>query len=121
VHQEVSQPVAASSVAASSASQSPMVKLLETTRVPGLSPRMRGLNFRLISGSRNIVITVARERSAPNRSALTNCARSATPASRALRCDSSTMSGSYSMPRARTPRRAAVMTVRPSPEPRSIT
>ncbi len=31
------------------------------------------------------------------------------------------MSGLYSMPRARTPRLAAVMTVRPSPEPRSMT
>ena len=42
-----------------------------------------------------------------------------TPAVLALRSDNATMSG-YSMPIARAPRLAAVMT-RPSPEPRSIT
>ena len=40
-------------------------------------------------------------------------------AAAALRRDSATMSGLYSTPMARTPRFAAVMTVRPSPEPRS--
>ena len=42
-----------------------------------------------------------------------------TPCSFALRRDSSTMSGLYSMPRARAPRFAAAMAIFPSPEPRS--
>ena len=50
-----------------------------------------------------------------------NSALSLTPALAAFCFDSSTMSGLYSMPIARAPRLAAVMTVRPSPEPRSIT
>ena len=39
----------------------------------------------------------------------------------ALRLDSSTISGLYSMPSALAPRFAAVITVRPSPDPRSMT
>ena len=68
-----------------------------------------------------MVITVAFEKSVSNRSAFTNCARSLTPSFVALRLESSTMSGLYSTPMARAPRLAAVITVRPSPEPRSIT
>ena len=48
-------------------------------------------------------------------------ALSLTPSLAALRFDSSTMSGLYSMPSALAPRLAAVITVRPSPDPKSIT
>ena len=75
----------------------------------------------MISGNKNMVITVACEKSLSNKSALTKLALSVTPALAALRFDSSTMSGLYSMPSALAPRFAAVITVRPSPEPRSIT
>jgi hypothetical protein len=54
-------------------------------------------------------------------SAFMNCARWVTPAAAAFCFDSSTMFGSYSMPRALAPIFAAVMTVRPSPDPRSTT
>jgi hypothetical protein len=67
------------------------------------------------------VITVALEKSVWKRSAFTNWARSATPAFCALIRESSTISGLYSTPSARAPRFAAVITVRPSPEPRSMT
>ena len=50
-----------------------------------------------------------------------NVALAVTPASAAFFFDSSTMSGLYSMPAAVAPRLAAVITVRPSPDPRSIT
>ena len=66
-------------------------------------------------------MTSAFDRSVSKRSAFTNVARSVTAAAFALRFDSSTMSGLYSMPIARAPRFAAVITVRPSPDPRSIT
>ncbi len=51
----------------------------------------------------------------------TNCAFSATPASCASLRDSATMSGLYSTPSARAPSLAAAITLRPSPDPRSIT
>jgi len=98
-----------------------MRKVFETTRVPGFRPRIVGRSLRLMSVRRNIVITVARDRSVLKRSDCSNFARCETPACSAFRRDSSTMSGLYSMPRARAPRLAAAMTVRPSPEPRSIT
>ena len=66
-------------------------------------------------------MTVAWERSLLKMSASTKPALSLTPALAALRLDSATMSGLYSTPSARAPRFAAVITVRPSPEPRSIT
>ncbi len=73
-----------------------------------------------LDGSRNSVTTLAFEKSVSKRSACTKVARSAdTLASAALRRDSSTMSGLYSMPKERAPRLAAVITVRPSPDPRS--
>ena len=97
-----------------------MVNVFDTTRVPGFRSRIFGRSFMLIDGSRNIVMTVAFERSVSKRSALTKFALSDTPADAALRFDNSTISGLYSMPIARVPRLAAVMTVRPSPEPRSI-
>ena len=90
-------------------------------RVPGFMSRIFGRSFRLIEGSRNMVTTVAFEKSLSKRSAFTNVALSLTPAVLALRSDSATMSGLYSIPMARAPRLAAVMTVRPSPDPRSIT
>ena len=68
-----------------------------------------------------MVTTVALEKSVSNRSAFMNVALSVTPSFSALRCDSATMSGLYSMPSALMPRLAAVITVRPSPEPRSMT
>src|SRR5579859_4154246 len=120
VHHDSAQPSFAPRCAVSSAFHSPMVKLFETTRVPGLSARSFGRSFRLMSGSRNMVMTVALERSVSKRSAFMNAALSPTPACMALRLESSTMSGLYSIPTARAPRFAAVITVRPSPEPRSM-
>ena len=108
-------------VVVSSASQSSMVKELETMRVPGLRSRILGRSCRLMRGSRNIVITVALVRSASNRSPLMKVTLLVTPASCARCFDSSTMSGLNSTPMPVAPRLAAVMTVRPSPEPRSIT
>ncbi len=67
-----------------------------------------------------MVITVAFEKSLSNRSAFTKFTLSPRPSFCALRLERSTISGLYSMPIARTPRFAAVMTVRPSPDPRSI-
>ena len=64
-------------------------------------------------------MTVALLKSLWKMSPCTKLALPVTPASAALRRDSATMSGLYSMPIAVTPRLAAVMTVRPSPEPRS--
>ncbi|MNT33067.1 hypothetical protein D3C72_1689770 [compost metagenome] len=97
-----------------------MRKVLDTTRVPAGSSRSLGRSFSLIVDSRNIVITSAWDRSVVKRSAATKVARSATPARLAFWRDSSTRSGLYSMPCAVRPRWAAVITVRPSPEPRSI-
>src|SRR3954467_1656251 len=106
----------------SSASQSSMVKECEATRVPGFIDRMVGLSFMLSAGSRYSVMTLACEKSVAKMSARRNCARSATPAFCALSCESFTMSGLYSMPWARAPNFfAAMITVRPSPEPRSKT
>ena len=96
VHQLLEQPSV--TVAVSSACQSSMVNVLETMRVPGFRSRIFGRSFRLIDGSRNIVITLAFDRSVSKRSAFSNVARSATPAALALFCDSVTMSGLYSMP-----------------------
>jgi hypothetical protein len=64
---------------------------------------------------------VAFEMSASYMSPSMNVARSATPASLASRRDSSTMFGLYSTPTPRAPRLAAAMTLRPSPDPRSMT
>jgi len=105
----------------SSASQSSIVNVFDTIRVPGLRSSSFGRSFMLIDGSRNIVMTCAFEKSVSNRSAFWNVARAVTPAAAAFFCDSSTMLGLYSMPSARAPRLAAVITVRPSPDPRSIT
>ena len=67
-------------------------------------------------------MTVALLKSVLNRSACTKVALAVTPAFFcAFRFDRSTMSGLYSMPIAVAPRLAAVMTVRPSPDPRSMT
>jgi len=46
-----------------------MVKEFETIRLPGLRFKIFGRSLRLISGKRNIVITVAWEKSLSNRSA----------------------------------------------------
>ena len=75
-----------------------MVNEFDTMRVPGFRSRIFGRSFMLIDGSRNIVMTCAFEKSVSKRSAFTNVALSVTPASAALRFDSSTMSGLYSMP-----------------------
>ena len=66
-------------------------------------------------------MTVAFEKSVSKRSAFTNAALAVTFSLAAFFFDSSTMSGLYSMPIAVAPRLAAVITVRPSPEPRSMT
>jgi hypothetical protein len=82
---------------------------------------MFGRSCMLMLGRRNIVITVALLKSVLNRSACTKVALSATPAFCAAAFDRFTISGLYSTPIAVAPRFAAVMTVRPSPDPRSIT
>ena len=110
-----------STVRVRSGSQSPMSQSWETTRVPGASARRRGRSCRLTAGSRYIVTTLARPRSVANRSCSRNSTRSCTPATRASSRLFFTSSGTISTPRPRAPkRRAAVMTMRPSPEPRSI-
>ena len=82
--------------------------------------RILARSFMLIEGSRNSVTTLALEKSVSKRSACTKVARSAdTLAATAFVRDNATMSGLYSMPNDLAPRLAAVMTVRPSPEPRS--
>src|SRR5262245_59988949 len=83
--------------------------------------RIVGRSFMLIDGSRNIVMTCAFEKSVANRSAWTKVALSDTPAVAAFFLARFTMSGLYSTPCARAPRLAAVITVRPSPDPRSMT
>ena len=98
-----------------------MSNAFDTIRVPGFMSRIFGRSCMLIDGSRNIVITVAFEKSVSKRSALANVALPVTPWAAALRCDNATMSGLYSMPCAVAPRLAAVITVRPSPDPRSMT
>ena len=70
-------------------------------RVPGFRSRIFGRSFMLMSGSRNIVMTVAFEKSVSKRSAFMNVALSVTPSLAAFFFDSSTMSGLYSMPIAR--------------------
>ena len=46
--------------------------MFDTMRVPGFMSRIFGRSRRLMSGSRNIVITVAFEKSVSNRSAFMN-------------------------------------------------
>ena len=55
MHQLVQSPL---TVSVWSASQSSIVKEFETTRVPGFMVRIFGRSLMLISGSRNIVMTV---------------------------------------------------------------
>ena len=98
-----------------------MLNEFETTRVPGLRPRIFGRSSTLMSRRRNVVITLALEKSVSNRSALTKVALSATPASSAFVSTVRPGRGLYSTPRARAPRLAALITRRPSPEPRSMT
>ena len=89
-------------VAVWSGSQSSIVNVFDTMRVPGLRSRIFGRSRRLMSGSRNIVITVACEKSLSNEVGLGE-RRAGRHAGRrpAFRCDSATMSGLYSMPCAR--------------------
>ena len=87
-------------------------------RVPGFMSRIFGRSLRLMSGSRNSVTTVACEKSVSNKSAFMKVAL-VTPSLAAFFFESSTMSGLYSMPVDLAPRLVAVITVRPSPEPRS--
>ena len=112
--------VQASDVASASDCQSPMSNVFDTIRVPGFSSSRDGRSLRLMFGSRNSVITVAFDRSASYRSPWVNVALSDTPASFAFRWDRATMSGLNSTPCARAPFFAALITVMPSPDPRSI-
>jgi hypothetical protein len=112
---------ASSTATLASGGQSAMRKVFDTMREPGASARNFGRSCSRLLGSRNSAITVAREMSAWYMSPRSNVARPVTPASSALRRDSSTMSGLYSTPSARAPRLAAPITFRPSPEPRSMT
>ena len=98
-----------------------MRNVLDTMRDPGASAKNFDRSCSMLLGSRKRAITVAFEMSATNMSPWTNLALSATPAVLASRSDSATMSGLNSTPSALAPRLAAAMTLRPSPDPRSIT
>ena len=74
-----------------------------------------------MSGSRNSVITVAFDRSASNRSPWTNVALLDDTGFLASRRENVTISGLNSTPMAVAPLFAAVITVMPLPEPRSMT
>src|SRR4030095_2852170 len=95
----------------SSGSHSSIVNVFETTRVPGCRFSSVGRSCRLMLGNRNIVMTVAFDRSVLNKSACWKVALADTPSASAFFFDSATMSGLYSMPTAVAPRLAAVMTV----------
>ena len=105
----------------SSGSHSRMFQSCDTRRVPGASVSSFGRSLRLTSGSRYMVTTDAFERSVSKRSCEENSVLSATPAAAAFSRPLATSVGSMSMPSAFAPRFAAPMTMRPSPEPRSIT
>ena len=99
----------------------PMLNTCDTTREPGLSSRTsfgRSRSLRLCS--RYSVTTVASDRSVAKKLPVTNRTRSETPAAAALAVASFTRAGSISTPTPRAPYFfAAVMTMRPSPDPRS--
>jgi hypothetical protein len=103
----------------SSGVQSSMPKACETTRVPGRIRRSVGRSRMLSDGRRYSVTTVASEKSVSKMSPCTKRALPATPSACARRSESATSSGLNSTPTARAPRRAAPITRRPSPEPRS--
>src|SRR5688572_2182250 len=100
--------------------QSPMSKSCDTMRVPGFSLSSVGRSLRFSAGSRYSVMTVAGLRSSVNRSPWTNFTLSPTPEFLRFSFASLMRSGSMSMPRPRVPNFfAAVMGMRPSPDPRS--
>jgi len=70
-------------VTVSSAARSPIVTEFDTMRVPGFMSRIFGRSLRLMFGSRNIVMTVAFEKSLSNRSAFSKVAFPLTPAAAA--------------------------------------
>ena len=95
-------------------------KVLETTLVPGFIFKIVGINriFRL--SPKNKVRTVACEKSSTKISRCLKLSKFCTLARCALRIESATRSGLYSMPYARTPYSlAASIGMTPSPEPRS--
>jgi hypothetical protein len=61
-----------------------MVNVFDTTRVPGFMSSIFGRSCMLIDGSRNIVITVASEKSVWNRSAFAKVALLPTPSDAAF-------------------------------------
>src|SRR5262249_12893725 len=114
-------PQSPSDRAVTSGSQPSMPKPLMTMREPGLSSRNFGASLLRFSVNRKSASTVACEISASYMPPCTNSAFSDTPSFAAFRCASLTMSSLYSTPSARAPRLAAAITLRPSPEPRSMT
>ena len=112
---------AGGNVTRASGSQPSMPNVLATMREPGARLKNFGASRFMFTGSRKSAITVALEMSYWYMSASTNCALSPTPASRASLRESATMSGLYSTPSACAPSFAAAITLRPSPDPRSIT
>ena len=113
----------AKKVICSSGSQLPKLKSWLTMRVPGCrSASSFGRSIRISSGNRYMLTTVALRRSASNTFCREKLTRSPTPERFASELASSTSSGLMSTPNPRAPcRRAAVVTMRPSPEPRSTT
>ena len=91
--------------------------------MPGLSSvSSLSLSMFTVFGSRYMVSTVACEMSVLKRSALMNLTRSATPSFCAASLERFTSSSLISTPKPRAPNTlAAVSTMRPSPEPRSMT
>ena len=109
-------------VSVSSACQSSIVNELDTMRVPGFRSRIFGRSFMLIDGSRNMVMTCAFEKSVSKRSALTNVALVGdTRRGGVLLRQLHHVRVVFDAHARVAPRLAAVMTVRPSPEPRSMT
>ena len=97
-----------------------MSKAWETTREPGLSWLKRfGRNFIFTSGNRYMVTTDAADRSTVRMSCWRISAESFTPALSIFARYSLTRSPSISNPTAPAPFFAAVITILPSPEPRS--
>ena len=100
---------------------SPMSNWCETMRVPTFNSLSSfGRSFMLTSGSRYSVTTVASWKSASKRFFWRKCTRSVTPACFALSSASLIRSGSMSTPVPVAPNFcAAIITIRPSPQPRS--
>jgi hypothetical protein len=111
-----------STVTVRSGIQSPRSQSCETIARPGASASRRGRSCRLTSGSRYIVTTVGGGEVGAEQVLLAELDARCDAGERGALAARRTSSGTISTPRPLAPkRRAAVMTMRPSPEPRSTT